>query len=208
MSILDRFRRQPRVHGGTPLAPVHPEESDPLMDRVAQACAYDLPGFTVVRQEAEAAWVVDTVAAHSDALDEWTPDVFDFEIGQRHLMRLSQIGTQRESRRQDATRAAREVESVITAVALRVAELRDHERQLRAELHQWTQVLTGQRVEVEPVVTADAAPPVVARPLATALPAPLFTEPTPPTPPTTDSIRPPRPTRVADADADADEQAA
>lgn len=176
MTFLDRFRREPRVHHATPWAPVHPEESDPLMDQVVQACSYDLPGFTVVLQEAEAAWVAATVAGHVDALDEWTSDVFDFEIEQRHLMRLSQIGAQRETRRQDATRAMQQVEAVMTAVALRVADLRDQERQLRDELRQWTLVLTGQRVEVEPILAADAQPPVVARPVSTALPGVLFGE--------------------------------
>lgn len=197
MSILDRFRREPRVHRATPMAPVHPEESDPLMDQVVQACSYDLPGFTVVRQEAETAWVAATVAGHVDALDEWTSDVFDFEIEQRHLTRLSQIGVQRVARLQDATRAMREVEAAMTAVALRVAELRNQERELREELRQWTLVLTGQRVDVAPVFASDAVPPVVARPVSTVLPVALF-DPTRAVGEGAPDVRPARPTPVTD----------
>lgn len=151
MSRFSRFRRRPSVHrAATPDPLLHPEESTPLMDRVVQACSWDAPGFTVVREEAETAWVVAMVDSHIDALDEWTADVFDTEIAERHLIRLAQIDVQREARTQEAGRALAEAQAVLTAVTLKVDWLRAREHELAAELRSWSEVLTGVRTDVRP----------------------------------------------------------
>lgn len=168
MRILDKFRRQPRVHRAQVESHVHPEEADPLMDKVVQVCAYDLPGFTVVRPEAEASWVAETVERHAAALDEWTSDVFDHELEQRHQIRLAHIDAQRGARSQEATRALAETEAVLTAVAVRVAELRGREHGLSEELRGWTRVLTGQASTFEATFSDGAEPPVVAAPVVVA----------------------------------------
>lgn len=174
MRILDKFRRQPRLHRAPVESHVHPEEADPLMDKVVEACAFDLSGFTVVRPEAEASWVVETVERHAAALDEWTSDVFDHEIEQRHQIRLAQIDAQREARSQEATRALADTEAILTAVAVRVAELRGWQRELREELRGWTQVLTGQASTFEATYSDGAEPPVVAAPVVVARPVPTL----------------------------------
>lgn len=165
MSIINRFRRRPRVLAIAAPSPLHPEEEHPLMSAVAQACAWDLPGFTVVREDAEMAWVDATVEAHRAALDAWTPDVFDHELSQRHRIRLSQIDAQAEVRRQDASRATAETEAALTSVAVLVADLRRREHDLWTEFEAWTRVLTGQQAVVGPEFASEPVPRPVAAPV-------------------------------------------
>lgn len=179
MSILSRFRRSPQINSIAAAPVVHAEESDPLMDQVAQVCAFDLSGFTVVRPEAEAVWVAETVAAAIESLDEWTPDVFDHEINHRHRIRLALIESQRQARLQEASRATAETEATLARVAAKVAQLRLRARELQHEVEEWTAVLTGTKATFEPLATTDVTPLPVPAPAATALAGPVIVPPLP-----------------------------
>lgn len=151
------FRRATVARPMPMTPPVHPEESNPLTDKVLQACSFNLPGFTVVRDEAEIEWVDERVAAHIASLDEWTHDFLDAEIAERHAARLAQIDDQAVSRTQDATAALAEAEAVRTWVAFTVAELRRREQESRLRMRAWADILAGASAAFQPP-TVDAAP--------------------------------------------------
>lgn len=146
-------------------APTPAHELDPLADRIVQVCSWDLPGFTVVRVEAELEWVVRAVSTHEAALDEWTPDFLDAEINARHDLRLAQIDAQAHARTQEATRARADAEAVRTAAGVKVAALRARESELAAEVRQWQMILTGQNTGFDVPTPGSATPPVCADPL-------------------------------------------
>lgn len=146
-------------------APTPAHELDPLADRIVQVCSWDLPGFTVVRIEAELEWVVLAVSTHQMALDEWTPDFLDAEIHARHDLRLAQIDAQAHARIQEATRALADAASVRTAVGVKVAALRARESELAAEVRRWQMILTGQSTEFDVSTPGSATSSTCADPL-------------------------------------------
>lgn len=164
------FSRKTKLLSATAAPVVDPLQSDPLMDEVVQVCAFDVPAFTVVRQDAETAYVLDEVARHIDSLDEWTPDVFDYEGEKRHRIRVSEIHCQAIERHQEATRALADTDRVQTQVMLKVHELRRREQELQAQYQGWVAILAGVQTAFNPHPIGEPALPVPASAITAPMP--------------------------------------
>lgn len=161
------FRRMPRPLAGQRTAP---SPLDQLADRVVDACTRDLPAFTVVNEDAEDAYVRAFVAEHIDAVDEFTADLNDATLLQRHHERLAAIAEQELDRHREATGRYADVSALLTELGLLAKQLRDAERRLSGEAENWGEILTGHLETFEPWAAATGVKPTIAEALMPGLP--------------------------------------